>query len=90
MTEIQKGKYLFGTVKIGERGQIVIPKEAREVFEIKPGDNLLLVGDVEKGIAIVKADLMKDLAIKILDNMKNVQDIIESEKGRGYALEFNK
>jgi hypothetical protein len=50
----------------------------------------LLVGDVEKGIAIVKADLMKDLAIKILDNMNNVQDIIESEKGRGYALEFNK
>ena len=90
MTEIQKGKYLFGTVKIGERGQIVIPKEAREVFEIKPGDNLLLVGDVEKGIAIVKADLMKDLAIKILDNMNNVQDIIESEKWRGSALEFNK
>lgn len=80
MTEIQKGKYLFGTVKIGERGQIVIPKEAREVFEIKPGDNLLLVGDVEKGIAIVKADLMKDLAIKILDNMNNVQDIIDFDK----------
>ena len=90
MTEIKKGKYFFGTVKIGERGQIVIPKEAREVFEIKPGDNLLLVGDVEKGIAIVKADLMKDLAIKILDNMNNVQDIIKSEKGRGSALEFNK
>ena len=90
MTEISKGKYFFGTVKLGERGQIVIPKEAREVFEIKPGDNLLLVGDVEKGIAIVKADLMKDLAIKILDNMNNVQDIIKSEKGRGSALEFNK
>jgi AbrB family looped-hinge helix DNA binding protein len=80
MTEIKKGKYFFGTVKIGERGQIVIPKEARDVFEITPGDNLLLVGDVEKGIAIVKADLMKDLALKILDNMNNVQDIIDSDK----------
>jgi AbrB family looped-hinge helix DNA binding protein len=80
MTEIKKGKYLFGTVKIGERGQIVIPKEAREVFDIKPGDNLLLVGDEEKGIAIVKADLMKDLALKILENMNNVKDIVDSDK----------
>ena len=80
MTEIKKGKYFFGTVKIGERGQIVIPKEAREVFDIKPGDNLLLVGDEEKGIAIVKADLMKDLALKILENMNNVKDIVDSDK----------
>jgi AbrB family looped-hinge helix DNA binding protein len=79
MTEISKGKYFFGTVKLGERGQIVIPKEAREVFDIKPGDNLLLVGDEEKGIAIVKADLMKDLALKILENMNNIQDIVESD-----------
>ena len=80
MTEISKGKYFFGTVKLGERGQIVIPKEAREVFDIKPGDNLLLVGDEEKGIAIVKADLMKDLALKILENMNNVKDIVDSDK----------
>jgi AbrB family looped-hinge helix DNA binding protein len=80
MSEIQKGKYLFGTVKIGERGQIVIPKEARGVFNIKPGDNLLLVGDEEKGIAIVKADLMKDLALKLLENMNNVTDIVDLEK----------
>ena len=80
MTEIQKGKYLFGTVKIGERGQIVIPKEARDVFNIKSGDNLLLVGDEEKGIAIVKADIMKDLALKLLENMSNVSDIVHSDK----------
>ena len=80
MTEIKKGKYLFGTVKIGERGQIVIPKEAREVFDMKPGDNLLLVGDEENVIAIVKADLMKDLALKILENMNNVKDIVDSDK----------
>jgi AbrB family looped-hinge helix DNA binding protein len=54
MTEIKKGKHMFGTVKVGERGQIVIPKEARDLFDIRPGDNLLLLGDEEKGIAIVK------------------------------------
>ena len=61
-----KGKYIFGTVKVGERGQIVIPKEARELFDINPGDTLLVMGDKEQGIAIAKADVMKEVAIKIL------------------------
>lgn len=46
------GKYAW-TVKVGEKGQIVIPKEAREVFRISPGDTLLLLGDESQGIAIV-------------------------------------
>ena len=78
MTEITKGKHFFGTVKIGERGQIVIPKEARKVFNIKPGDYLMLVGDEDKGIAIVKADPMKDLALKIMESM-DVQDSVKSD-----------
>ena len=44
-------KYVFGIVKVGERGQVVIPKHAREVYKIKPGDKLLAVGD-EKGMAL--------------------------------------
>ena len=48
-----KGKYFFGAVSVGERGQIVIPKEAREVFNIKPGDKLLILGDEDRGIAVV-------------------------------------
>lgn len=48
------GKYVFGIVKVGERGQIVIPKHAREVFNINPGDKLLVVGDVKKGLGIGK------------------------------------
>ena len=48
----QVGKHIFGTVKVGEKGQIVIPKQARELFEIKPGDTLVLLGDVKRGIAI--------------------------------------
>lgn len=46
-----KGKYAW-TATVGEKGQIVIPKQARDIFEIKPGDTLLLLGDVERGIAI--------------------------------------
>ena len=51
-----KGKYAW-TAKVGEKGQIVIPKEAREVFGIRPADTLLLLGDEKKGIAIVKNDV---------------------------------
>ena len=50
-------KRIYGTAKVGEKGQIVIPKEAREVFGIKPGDALLLLGDEKQGIAIVKNDV---------------------------------
>lgn len=46
-----EGKYAW-TVKVGEKGQIVIPKEARDVFDIKPGDTLIILGDIKQGIAI--------------------------------------
>ena len=46
-----KGKYAW-TATVGEKGQIVIPKQAREIFGIRPGDTLLLLGDVKRGIAI--------------------------------------
>ena len=46
-----EGKYAW-TATVGEKGQIVIPKQAREIFGIKPGDTLLLLGDIERGIAI--------------------------------------
>ena len=46
-----KGKFAW-SVKIGEKGQFVIPKEARELFEIQPGDTVLLIGDINRGLAI--------------------------------------
>jgi len=55
-----KGKYAW-TVKVGEKGQIVIPKEAREVFNIKPGDTLILLGDEEQGIAIPPKHMLAKL-----------------------------
>ncbi len=57
-----EGKYIFGLVKVGEKGQIVIPQEARKVFDIKPGDSLLVVGDVKQGIAILKSDVLHGFA----------------------------
>ena len=68
-----KGKHIFGTVKVGERGQIVIPKEAREIFDINPGDTLLVLGDEEQGIAVVKADVMKEVAVKILKGLGHLK-----------------
>ena len=55
-----KGKYAW-TATVGEKGQIVIPKQAREIFGIKPGDTLLLLGDVDRGIAIPSRGSFEDL-----------------------------
>lgn len=51
-------KAIYGVCKVGEKGQIVIPKAARDDFDIKPGDSVILLGDTAKGIAIVKADII--------------------------------
>lgn len=53
---MSSGKHLFGICKVNEKGQIVIPKQAREVFGIKIGDNLVLLGDEKKGLALVKVE----------------------------------
>lgn len=58
-----KGKHFFGVVKVGERGQIVIPKQAREIFQIHAGDKLVVLGeDATKGIAIIKSDSFLEFA----------------------------
>ena len=49
-----KGKHIFGMVKVGEKGQIVIPAKARKIFDIAPGDNLIVLGDEGQGIALIK------------------------------------
>lgn len=68
-----EGKFA-STVKVGEKGQIVIPKAARDLFGIKPGDTLLLLADIDQGIAIVKGDLFKQF-----------QDILRAPNGREEA-----
>ncbi len=59
-----KGKYAW-MVTVGDKGQIVIPKQARVIFGIKPGDNLILLGDEERGIAIPPISSLVDLAGKV-------------------------
>ena len=56
-----KGNHIFGMVKVGDKGQIVIPAEARKIFDINPGDNLIVLGDESQGIAIVKEKGLMDL-----------------------------
>ena len=54
----QEGKYLFGVVKVGDKGQIVIPKDARKLYDVKPGDALLVVGD-QRGMALLKTEIFQ-------------------------------
>ena len=58
------GKYAW-TATVGEKGQIVIPKQARELFGIRPGDTLLLLGDIERGLAIPLKELFDDWSTKV-------------------------
>lgn len=64
-------KRVFGTAKVGDRGQIVIPKEARELFRIKPGDTLLILGEENTGLVISRPEVLNDLANKILKDVNN-------------------
>ena len=61
---------VFGTAKVGERGQIVIPKEARDLFHIRPGDTLLILGEENKGLIVSRPELLRDLADQIFDTEK--------------------
>lgn len=61
---------VFGTAKVGDRGQIVIPKEARELFQIRPGDTLLILGEEETGLIVSRPEVLSDIANQIFDNVK--------------------
>ena len=67
---IPEGKYAW-MVKIGEKGQFVIPKEARVLFDLQPGDEILVLGDKEKGIAILPKEKQEDFIKQIF---KDIED----------------
>jgi len=69
MTELMRGKHFYGAVAVGERGQIVIPKEARAHFGIKQGDKLVVLGTKGRGIVLLKADKLKEFAERILKSL---------------------
>ena len=57
-----KGKHLFGIVNVGDKGQIVIPAKARKMFDISPGDSLVVLGDENQGMALIKSDHFLSIA----------------------------
>ena len=63
-------RYFMSSVKIGPKGQIVIPKEARQIFGVQPGDTLLILGDEETGIIVTKPDVLRDAANGIFGKME--------------------
>ena len=65
-----KAPRIFGTAKVGDRGQIVIPKEAREYFGIEPGDTLLILGKHETGLIVTKPETLNDLATRIFHSVE--------------------
>ena len=66
---IPEGKYAW-MVKIGEKGQFVIPKEARELFGFQPGDEILVLGDKERGIAILPKAKQHDAVKQIFSDIE--------------------
>lgn len=72
-----KGKHMFGVVTVGDKGQIVIPAKARKLFDISPGDQLIVLGDEGQGLAIVKTERFLAVADMIRNGGKynNAQDM---------------
>ena len=64
----QEGKYIFGVVKVGDKGQIVIPKDARKVYGIKPGDALMMLGD-QRGIALLKTEIFQAVIDQAMEGL---------------------
>ena len=69
------GKHLWGTITIGSKGQIVIPKKARDTFNLKEGDRLVVLGDENEGIVLVKAEAFETRMQEALkSSRKNVDE----------------
>lgn len=67
---MKNGTHVFGTVRVGEKGQIVIPKEARDAYRIEPGDTLLVLGDDRSGLIVTRPEVIRNVAMQILGSME--------------------
>ncbi len=68
--KVPKGRYIFGTVTIGDKGQIVIPVKARRLFHLEPGDSLVVLADENQGLALLKADFFLEMSRQMQEKMK--------------------
>lgn len=67
-----KGKYAW-TATVGEKGQIVIPKQAREIFDIKPGDTIVILGDDKRGLAIPPKNMFSNFANTVFESNEDYE-----------------
>ena len=79
MKSLSRGKF-YGTVTVSERGQIAIPAEARRNFNIEVGDKLLVFGELERGIGLVKASMLGEMMTKMLEIFHSSSETDASEK----------
>ena len=70
MKQINDGRFII-SVKVGPKGQITIPVEARQMFDIKEGDTIMVVGDINQGIALMKADKVYEMLQGVNNNAGN-------------------
>jgi AbrB family looped-hinge helix DNA binding protein len=78
--ELKKGKKFYGSVTVSERGQVVIPTEAREDFNIKTGDKLLVLADLEKGIVFTKSNFVLEMLEGTLETAHKIKSLVDIEK----------
>ena len=64
----QEGKYIFGVVKVGDKGQVVIPRDARKLYDIKPGDALIVLGD-QRGLALLKTEIFQNAIDQAMEGL---------------------
>lgn len=84
------GKFM-GTVKVGTKGQIVIPKEVREMFEIQSGDSLIILADKDRGIAIERMSVFNHIAEVIFEGKgKDIYPDHDEEDSKAFAEEIKK
>ena len=77
----QPSRHVFGTVRVGEKGQIVIPKEARELFKIGAGDTLLILGDERLGIIVSRPEVVSGAALSVFRGLDGEEK--DGEPGAG-------
>ena len=67
---VNDGKFAW-MVKIGEKGQFVIPKEARDVFGFQPGEEILVLGDIDRGIAILPREMQREYIARLFEQIED-------------------
>ena len=72
-------RHIFGTARVGEKGQIVIPKEARDMFGLQPGDTLVLMADKKKGLALQTVDKLNPLMKSVFNSLPSGEEEAEDE-----------